>query len=401
MKTVDRVSVASGHQESGIISRNNAGTQFQYSRVKSHPVALSMPVREAPYDSQQSVPSVFQMNLPEGYLKARIFKHFAKVARVDELFLLAIQGDRGIGLLHYHTDGVQVPDANQSQGESIDTLLHWDGKEDLFAELVNKYLTQSFISGVQPKIVVPERRQDRGTLPTTSLIVKSEGNEYPDLALNEFICMTTAKKAGIAVPEFWLSDDRRLFIMERFDKKDGKSLGMEDLGVVMGKDTYTDGNSKYTGSYEQVAKAITAFCDEQLVGSSLSEYFDSLALSCLVKNGDAHLKNFALLYEPDFTSVRLAPAYDIVNTTTYISNDQMALTLAGSRRFPKDKMLIEFGQRQCRLSRQDIEARLERLKDSLRDTLHEFDHTLYEAPDLKERLWECLDERAPSSGPKL
>ncbi|PTB91595.1 hypothetical protein C9974_15265, partial [Marinobacter sp. B9-2] len=93
------------------------------------------------------------------------------------------------------------------------------------------------------------------------------------------------------------------------------------------------------------------------------------ALSCLVKNGDAHLKNFALLYEPDFTSVRLASAYDIVNTTTYIPNDQMVLTLAGSRRFPKEKTLIEFGQRQCRLSLQDAEARLECLKDSFRDTL--------------------------------
>jgi len=52
----------------------------------------------------------------------------------------------------------------------------------------------------------------------------------------------------------------------------------------------------------------------------------------MVGNGDAHLKNFGLLYrDPLGADARLAPAYDIVNTTAYIEEDTLALQLAGSK----------------------------------------------------------------------
>ena len=59
-----------------------------------------------------------------------------------------------------------------------------------------------------------------------------------------------------------------------------------------------------------------------------------VALSCIVGNGDAHLKNFGLLYaDPTTADCQLAPAYDIVNTTAYIAEDALALELRGQRSF--------------------------------------------------------------------
>ena len=51
-------------------------------------------------------------------------------------------------------------------------------------------------------------------------------------------------------------------------------------------------------------------------------------------NGDAHLKNFGLLYtDPTTTDCTLALAFDIVNTTAYISEDVLALDLCGFKSF--------------------------------------------------------------------
>jgi serine/threonine-protein kinase HipA len=52
-----------------------------------------------------------------------------------------------------------------------------------------------------------------------------------------------------------------------------------------------------------------------------------VALSCAIENGDAHLKNFAVLYENAQSPVVLAPAYDLVSTTVYHVRDVLALEL--------------------------------------------------------------------------
>ena len=91
------------------------------------------------------------------------------------------------------------------------------------------------------------------------------------------------------------------------------------------------------------------------------------------------------------TEVRFSPTYDIVNTTLYIPKDQMALTLAGSRRFSKEKVLIEFGQQHCNVSRQYATERIAALQDSLRDTLVEHSDKLDEAQELNDALWRCLN----------
>jgi serine/threonine protein kinase HipA of HipAB toxin-antitoxin module len=47
----------------------------------------------------------------------------------------------------------------------------------------------------------------------------------------------------------------------------------------------------------------------------LTQLFAMVVLCCAVENGDAHLKNFAVLYEHTEGLVQLAPVYDIIATT--------------------------------------------------------------------------------------
>ena len=84
-----------------------------------------------------------------------------------------------------------------------------------------------------------------------------------------------------------------------------------------------------------------------------------LALSCAVENGDAHLKNFSMIYENPEGVVRLAPAYDIVSTTAYQPRDVLALTLNGSKGFPDRETLVSFGRTACGLTPRAIAIALD------------------------------------------
>lgn len=102
--------------------------------------------------------------------------------------------------------------------------------------MIRAYLsTGAGIAGVQPKIMVP----DRATVPMPSLIVKAAGPSYPGLAANEYLCLSAARKAGIATPEFALSNDGQLLVLDRFDlihRNDGsiERLGFEDIAALAG-----------------------------------------------------------------------------------------------------------------------------------------------------------------------
>lgn len=312
-------------------------------------IALTMPLRQLSYASN-ILPGVLRQNLPEGFLLDWIRTHFAKVTRTDDMSILAISGRDVIGRVR----ALQEGDTGEPKhaAESLRNLLTWKGTEDLFDHLAEQYALSSGISGIQPKIVLPVRadRQTDGvekvSIKDRNLIVKSSGDNYPGLAENEFICMSIAKSAGLDAPSFWLSDDKKLFIVERFDIAGCAYLGFEDMTALMNKQNA----EKYDSSYEMVAKAVNLFTSDTFKSRSLEDLFASITLSILLRNGDAHLKNFGLLYtDPTHKDCRLSPIYDIVNTTAYIPKDTLALKLGGTKAWPMIRNLIEFGKIHCRI----------------------------------------------------
>jgi serine/threonine-protein kinase HipA len=325
---LDRVDVDTPQARSGTLQ--HAGGDYFFTYAADAPeraeISLTMPHRAAQYVGHDLHP-IFQMNLPEGYVLERLRQRFAKASALNPMLLLAMTArESAIGRVSVSTPSLAAP---PTRGERLDSILAWDGAEDLFAELAERYLLRSGVSGVQPKLLVPEEvPPTKAALLTTELIVKSAGEDYPGLAVNEYVCMSIAREAGIPVPQFHLSKNRRLFVMRRFDRTvGGEALGFEDMAVLMA----LPAASKYDASYELVAKAISLYCAPEHRPAALAQLFDQVALSCMLGNGDAHLKNFGVLYADPQEPVRLAPAYDIINTTAYIPEDGLALRLNGSR----------------------------------------------------------------------
>lgn len=71
------------------------------------------------------------------------------------------------------------------------------------------------------------------------------------------------------------------------------------------------------------------------------QYALMIAYACAIENGDAHLKNFAVIYESPEHEIRLSPAFDIVSTTPYLPRDTLALTLGGTKSFPSRDSLLK------------------------------------------------------------
>jgi serine/threonine-protein kinase HipA len=202
------------------------------------------------------------------------------------------------------------------------------------------------LAGVQLKFSML-RQGDRLTLPAFGIggdwIVKLPDRLHPEVPRNEFAMMRLAAASGIDVPETqlvhrdelpdlpdsaWPEREPWAFAVRRFDRADDRSLiHIEDLAQVRG--FYPD--DKYNGTYETVAALIYRRRDL----SALQEFARRLAFTILITNGDAHLKNWSLIYT-DTRIPTLAPAYDLVSTGMYRDAgdpETLGLKLHNTRRF--------------------------------------------------------------------
>lgn len=313
-------------------------------------VSLTMPVAREQYASDFRVlHPVFDMNLPEGALADRLRREFSKVIpHFDALALLQIVGKSQIGRLRFALPGEELADV---PAENLAALLAHDGAEGLFESLLTRYAVYSGVSGAMPKVMLRDAARDADPLPRMSHrgathIVKAWTEDYPRLAENEYFCMRAALHAKLEVPRFELSQGGKFLAVERFDYQNGVYLGFEDFCVLNGKTA----TQKYDGSYEGITKRIRDFVSPEQVRPALESFFKALALSCALKNGDAHLKNFGVLYDDTESAVRLSPVYDVVTTTAYIASDILALTLGGTKRWPSAKLLTAFARAHCNLT---------------------------------------------------
>jgi len=336
-------------------------SQYLFKYERDHPdqpaVSLLMPPTRVVYEDGDLFPSM-DMNLPEGFLFQRILEMFPK-RQLTKMHLLAMMGNNAIGRVGFVLPEQELPQPRQQVDRA--TILRSSPSAELFRELVHAYLSTGVgISGVQPKIMVPTR----ASLPVPDLIVKTAGADYPGLAANEFLCLNAARIAGIAVPGFDLSDDGQILVVDRFDiASDGTRIGFEDIAALMTlrvNDRLS--TRKYQGSYEAVAQVIALMSRQP--ARDLAAFYEQLVLSVMVRNGDAHLKNFALTYT-SAQDAALSPMFDVVTTAIYqferpggVLDIDRTLALKwrsgkrhASRAYPTTEELLDFGRSLCSVTK--------------------------------------------------
>jgi len=206
-----------------------------------------------------------------------------------------------------------------------------------------------------------------------------EPNEFPQLAANEYFCLKIAEKCGLDVHRFSLSEDASALVIDRFDLRlDGTYCGFEDFCVLNAKRT----DQKYSGSYEtSILKRFEQFANSLHVYADLEKLFTLIALNCALRNGDAHLKNFGIVYDDVLGEARLAPVYDLVTTAVYLPKDSMALTLNGSTRWPTAKELQRLGETRAGGTPAQIRNILDRIAEAIHSTSADVRVYIKEHPD--------------------
>jgi serine/threonine-protein kinase HipA len=126
------------------------------------------------------------------------------------------------------------------------------------------------------------------------------------------------------------------------------------------------------------------FANSSDVLADLEKLFTLIALNCALRNGDAHLKNFGIVYDQVLGAARLAPVYDLVTTAIYLPKDTLALTLNGTTQWPDRKVLRRLGETRMTGTPAKIREILERISDALSQTETDLRSYIKEHPDFKE-----------------
>jgi len=330
-------------------------------------ISLSLPNTQK-YYFWDNFPPYFETFLPEGYL-FEIFKNLLtkKYGYIDEYLLFSLLSSNIEDRIKYLP---QNPINLDFSPFSLDEILKNDTL-DTFSHLLEIFLNKNAISGVQPKTIA--LIQDKETLNINEYIIKTWGEEFPYLAENEYFSLKAIKNAGVEIPNIYLSENKRFLVVEKFNKIDNKIWGFEEVLSLMNKNRIF----KYQGSYEQVAKTITPFVNDI---KSMESFYKTIVMNYLLKNGDAHLKNFGLLFNDDFSEIRFAPTYDVVTTIVYIVKDTPALNLFGKKIWWGKDKLVEFGINHCYLSKIEALNYYNECLEAIEQTIIELQEYIKENP---------------------
>jgi len=295
-----------------------------------------------PWASNQRLHPTLSNLLPEGSLREWIAQ-VLKVHIDNEFQTLSYLGNDLPGALVVEpVDPEDVPDSVLYSLGSEYGKVKAVAFEEGFLKNINQDNKFS-LAGVQMKFSMKEKDGRYNLSQGDTLgdwIIKTPSTKHKDVPLNEYTSMTLASLVGVDIPKIKLVDLAKLdnlppinlpdenlaFAIRRFDRHLDERIHMEDFAQVLVKYPHEKYNS---ANYEQIGRILYEYSGDGL--TDVQQFAKRLVANILLANGDAHLKNWSLLYSDRITP-RLSPAYDIVTTSVYIDGEKhFALNLGKTK----------------------------------------------------------------------
>ena len=305
------------------------------------------------YSSRMKLPPFLSNLLPEGVLRETMVKHL-KIHHDHEFDLLMALGASLPG-------AVRALEADQPRKTAIDDSP--DAAQTAPGSLPVKFS----LGGTQLKFSMIERGGRFALVEGgDEWIVKPPHPIHSNVPANEYTMLLLAAAAGVDVPEVKLvkledidlgslggfggggglaglagtagaaTRNRRsgqepwAYAIKRYDRNAPTAMGRvhaEDFAQVF--NVYASEEYK-AANYDTIGRLIFDLFPNRF--EQIAEFVRRLVVNLLIGNGDAHLKNWSVIYRDGITP-QLAPAYDLVSTIHYVSNDRLALNLGGEKRF--------------------------------------------------------------------
>ena len=204
------------------------------------------------------------------------------------------------------------------------------------------------LTGVQPKLPLHLNEHEGSRRLTIvglwgNFVCKPQTVQFGSMPETEDLTMHLAELAKIDVVPHTLmrmADGTLCYLTRRIDRDaKGEKIAMEDMCQLTERQT----EYKYKSSYERIAKAIAQY--SSMPKMDVTNFFETVLFSWITGNNDMHLKNFSL-YEPQDGTIRLTPAYDLLNAAILNPKDdeELALTLNGRKKRLKRSDFIAAGE---------------------------------------------------------
>lgn len=365
--------------------------QYGFNYLENYkPISLIMPYKSSSYIWKYKLHPIFDMNMPEGYLFELFKKYLTKeYGYIDDFLVFSHICSNIQSRLTYKSEF----EKKEFLSFDLNEVLQNDTQET-FYKIVTTFLSKNAISGIQPKSLAI--LEDKESLISKEYIIKTWADEYPQLALNEYFCLKAILKTDVKIPNIKVSKNGKFLLVERFnyDKQTDSFLGFEEILCLLGKNK----DEKYSGSYEQISKVIYSVSTQKL--EDMKSFYKLIIMNYLLKNGDAHLKNFGILYNSDFSQIFFAPAYDVINTVVYFHKDRPALSMFGKKVWFGKKELVKFGIQNCYLNENEANEIYELCIKALKNSIFELEEYLKNDKSFEEigtkmlNIWKLsLDEK--------
>lgn len=190
----------------------------------------------------------------------------------------------------------------------LDAATRVDAGEPVPAHLEMFFAGGPSMGGARPKAVL--------TADGREWIAKFPARNDPfDVPVAEWATLELARAAELDVPRTRiesLADDRRILLIERFDREPA-ARGMARRHMVSALTMLMlHAADSPASSYAAIADALGEHGVRGCIAGDRRELFARMVFNILVSNDDDHLRNHAFLHATAGTGWRLSPLYDVV-----------------------------------------------------------------------------------------
>lgn len=326
----------------GRLEESSDGLVFAYGESyvqdgQAEPLSYVLPLRTAPYVGPE-VETYFSNLLPDDYVRTRIGE-ILQIPRENTYALLEAIGGDCAGAVALYPKG-QTPASDRQEHRPLEDAEAVRILSDLEKRPLNIGDEGFRISGAgaQDKLVACVRDGHvwlplHGT-PSTH-IIKPDIRNYPGSVLNEWFCMRLAAECRheVAACDVLTLCGERYYVTTRYDRvmEEGgvRRLHQEDFCQLLKVDPRHKYEAQGGPGLSQCLSLLRAL---ELSAAETVAFLERVVFNFLVGNGDAHGKNFSVLYQG--RHCRLAPLYDVMATTVYPDvGKRMAMKVDGEYAF--------------------------------------------------------------------
>ena len=332
-----------------IVGKSYTDAVFQYSSdymdsAYGAPISISLPLRSEPFTPEQTR-CFFDGLLPEGFSR-RAVSDWIRVDENDYLTILAVLGSECLGAIRITEGDVRGESGYEELSlEQVKELAN-EGATRSTQILIKTHLS---LAGATGKVgLYYDESTDRWFLPKgnapSTHIIKQSHVRLKNLVVNEQLCVMTAGKLGLNIPESFIidtgngSDSDILYATRRYDRRDWSDRMIDGLRVpyrahqedfaqalgIPASDKYEKTDSGYLG---KMFDLIRSNCENPL--EDQTKLWKMICFNYLIGNTDCHIKNHSLIYDSNLRGIRLAPSYDMVSTQIYNMSGDMSFYIGG------------------------------------------------------------------------